>query len=123
VIGKAPDGELTVCKRLSENPSSDQDAAVQGINALLKADKNADWSRYSIDSIKMGTIVATNALLERHGEPTVLLITAGFYDALRIGYQNRPQLFKLAVERPSLLYSQGIEVEARLSAAAKSSRH
>ncbi len=116
VIGKDPSGQLTVCKLLSENPSSYKDAAVRAIQTLLQADFDHDLSDYPIDSVKMGTTVATNALLERQGEPTVLIITAGFADALRIGYQNRPDLFKLNIELPSLLYSQVIEVQERLSA-------
>jgi 5-oxoprolinase (ATP-hydrolysing) len=116
VIGKDPAGELTVCKLLSENPSSYEDAAVRGIQTLLNADFDRDLSNQPIDSVKMGTTVATNALLERQGEPTVLVITAGFKDALRIGYQNRPDLFKLAIELPTLLYSHVIEVTERVSA-------
>ncbi|MFT5162395.1 MAG: 5-oxoprolinase (ATP-hydrolyzing) [Alteromonadaceae bacterium] len=119
VIGKDPSGKLAVCKLLSENPSSYKDAAVRGIQTLLNIDpsdaKNSDLSAH-VHSVKMGTTVATNALLERQGEPTVLVITDGFKDALRIGYQNRPDLFKLNIELPSLLYSEVIEVKERLSA-------
>ena len=116
VIGKNPSGELAVCKLLSENPSNYKDAAVRGIQTLLGLEKDMDLSNQPIDSVKMGTTVATNALLERQGEPTVLVITSGFADALRIGYQNRPHLFKLKIELPELLYSQVIEVKERMSA-------
>ncbi|MCP3670111.1 MAG: 5-oxoprolinase [Gammaproteobacteria bacterium] len=116
VIGKDPDSKLTVCKLLSENPTSYSDAAVRGIQILLNIDENTDMATQPINSVKMGTTVATNALLERQGEPTVLVITAGFADALRIGYQNRPHLFKLNIELPDQLYNRVVEVTERVSA-------
>lgn len=116
IIGKSPQGKLSVCKLLSENPSHYKDAAVRGIQTLLGTDKHSKLNQQSAGSVKMGTTVATNALLERQGEPTVLITTKGFADALRIGYQNRPELFKLNIQLPSLLYSEVIEVQERLSA-------
>lgn len=109
VIGKDPDGQLHVHKLLSQNPDCYEDAAWTGISRLLPEGAQ-------IQSVKMGTTVATNALLERQGEPTVLVITKGFKDALRIGYQNRPDLFKLNIELPEQLYSAVIEADERLSA-------
>jgi 5-oxoprolinase (ATP-hydrolysing) len=116
VIGKTPTGELKVCKLLSENPSCYSDAAIHGVQSLLGLDDTKQLQNQPIDAIKMGTTVATNALLERHGEPSVLVITQGFKDALRIGYQNRPELFKLAIKRPEQLYAQVIEAQERLGA-------
>jgi len=112
VIGRAPDGSLHVRKLLSENPERYADAAVAGIDAIQRA----NGGERQIDAIKMGTTVATNALLERRGEPTVLAITAGFGDALRIGYQNRPDIFALHIRLPQQLYSAVIEVAERLDA-------
>lgn len=87
-----PDGKLTLHKQLSENPEQYKDAAVEGIRHLLGLDKGKSIA-HRIEAVKMGTTVATNALLERKGDRTVLLITQGFGDLLRIGYQNRPRLF------------------------------
>ena len=113
VIARDPQGKLSTLKLLSDNPQIYQDAAVHAIRRLLPPEQaNALASA----AIKMGTTVATNALLERQGEPTVLLITKGFADALRIGYQNRPDLFKLKISLPCLLYDKVIEVQERLSA-------
>lgn len=109
VIGQDPQGKIHVHKLLSQNPACYQDAAWTGISRLLPEGA-------SIESVKMGTTVATNALLERQGEPAVLLITKGFADALRIGYQNRPHLFKLNIELPEQLYSKVIEVDERIDA-------
>ncbi len=112
VVGKDPQGKLHIHKLLSHNPSGYDDAAYEGIRRMLPQGAK-------VQSVKMGTTVATNALLERQGEPTVLLITKGFADALEIGYQNRPHLFKLKIERPQQLYSQVIEVHERLDAHGK----
>ena len=114
VVAQSPAGDLTVRKLLSENPERYDDAAVAGIATILDQCGHAGSPR--IDAIKMGTTVATNALLERRGEPTVLVITRGFGDALRIGYQNRPDIFALHIVLPELLYTAVVEVDARLDA-------
>src|SRR6056297_2414407 len=116
IVACTPSGELKSHKLLSENPEIYQDAAVHGIREMLGL---ADGDRVPADligAVKMGTTVATNALLERKGEPTVLLITRGFRDLLRIGYQNRPDLFALDIQLPELLYADVIEVDERLDA-------
>ncbi|RYG91541.1 5-oxoprolinase [Loktanella sp. IMCC34160] len=113
VVAKRPDGTLETHKLLSENPERYRDAAVQGIRDLMGTDAPAPGS---IRAVKMGTTVATNALLERKGEPVLLLITEGFRDLLQIGYQNRPRLFDLHIKRPDLLYSDVAEVRERLDA-------
>ncbi|HBE52729.1 MAG TPA: 5-oxoprolinase [Cyanobacteria bacterium UBA11369] len=116
IVAKRPDGQLVIHKLLSENPSRYQDAAVQGIREILGIDVNAPIPSEQIEVVKMGTTVATNALLERKGAPTVLLITKGFKDALRIGYQNRPDIFARHIILPEMLYERVIEVEERYSA-------
>ncbi|MDM8558745.1 hydantoinase B/oxoprolinase family protein [Candidatus Parabeggiatoa sp. HSG14] len=116
IVAQHPDGDLLTHKLLSDNPQHYQDAAVQGIRDILKLNHNEPLPTHQIATIKMGTTVATNALLERKGERTVLLITKGFGDALRIGYQNRPDLFALNIVLPELLYEQVIEVDERYSA-------
>jgi len=113
VVGLTPDGAIVTHKLLSENPDRYADAAVQGIHDMMGTDTPAAGS---IRAVKMGTTVATNALLERKGEPVVLLITQGFGDLLRIGYQNRPRLFDLDIQRPELLYADVAEVPERLDA-------
>ena len=115
VVGKSPQGGLTIVKMLSENPSRYQDAAIAGIASILNIDES-ELQNTPLNSIKMGSTVATNALLERQGEPTVLVTTQGFADLLRIGNQNRPHLFKLNIERPELLHTQVIEAQERISA-------
>src|SRR5688572_10197949 len=116
VIGRRPDGELVTLKLLSENPQRYPDAAVQGIRELLQLAADAPIPAERIDAVKMGTTVATNALLERKGDRTVLLITRGFADALRIAYQHRPKLFVRHIELPSLLYEDVVEIDERLGA-------
>ncbi|MBT8411007.1 MAG: 5-oxoprolinase, partial [Octadecabacter sp.] len=116
IVAKAPDGALHTHKLLSENPESYKDAAVQGIRHLLGLGPNDPIPAGRISAVKMGTTVATNALLERKGERTVLVITKGLRDLLRIGYQNRPRLFDLKIVLPELLYSDVIEVDERLDA-------
>ena len=116
VIGRDSQGELHTCKLLSENPERYTDAALAGIRQLLGLKAEEPLPAHRIAAVKMGTTVATNALLERKGEPTVLVITKGFGDALRIGYQNRPDLFALHIQLPEMLYSRVIEVEERLDA-------
>ena len=111
VVAKAPDGRLITHKLLSENPERYVDAALQGICEIMGTDTPPPGS---IRAVKMGTTVATNALLERKGEKVLLLITRGFGDLLQIGYQTRPQLFDLHIVRPDLLYSQVVEVDERL---------
>lgn len=116
VVAQHPDGQLLTHKLLSENPRHYQDATVQGIRDILELTPDEPLPVDQIAVVKMGTTVATNALLERTGERTVLVITKGFKDALRIGYQNRPQLFALHIVLPELLYEQVIEVEERYNA-------
>ncbi|MDJ0946042.1 MAG: hydantoinase B/oxoprolinase family protein [Kiloniellales bacterium] len=116
VVARRPDGALLTHKLLSENPELYADAALQGIRDLLGLAPGAEIPAAAIGAVKMGTTVATNALLERKGERVVLLITEGFHDALRIAYQNRPRLFARRIELPELLYERVIEVEERLSA-------
>ena len=114
VVGCFPSGEIRKHKLLSENPEHYPDAAVEGIRVLLGLSREQPIPPGVLDSVKMGTTVATNALLERKGEPTVLVTTAGFEDQLRIGYQNRPNLFDLHVRVPAMLYSQVIGADERL---------
>uniref|UniRef100_UPI00378307D2 hydantoinase B/oxoprolinase family protein n=1 Tax=Aestuariivirga sp. TaxID=2650926 RepID=UPI00378307D2 len=111
VVAKAPDGRLITHKLLSENPERYRDAAVEGIGAIMAA---ASQPAGAIRAVKMGTTVATNALLERKGERVLLMITRGFADLLEIGYQTRPQLFALHVRRPEVLYSRVEEVDERI---------
>lgn len=116
IVARTPSGELKSHKILSENPEIYKDAAVQGIREMLGLERDDAVPRNTINAVKMGTTVATNALLERKGERTVLLITRGFRDLLRIGYQHRPDLFELNIQLPELLYSEVIEVDERLDA-------
>jgi 5-oxoprolinase (ATP-hydrolysing) len=117
VVARRPDGGLVTHKLLSENPERYRDAALEGIGALLGLGSREAIPDAAIAAVKMGTTVATNALLERKGERTALAITKGFGDALRIGYQNRPDLFARHIVLPELLYSRVIEVDERVSAA------
>jgi 5-oxoprolinase (ATP-hydrolysing) len=116
VIGRRPDGELVTHKLLSENPQSYADAAITGIRRLLGLAPGALLPAEQIGVVKMGTTIATNALLERKGERTVLLITKGFGDALRIGYQARPRIFARHIVKPDMLYERVIEVDERVRA-------
>ncbi|MFD5467215.1 hydantoinase B/oxoprolinase family protein [Kitasatospora sp. NPDC127059] len=113
VVALTPDGRLVTHKLLSHDPARYRDPAVAGIRALLPPDADLEAD---IDSVRMGTTVATNALLERTGEPTVLVITRGFADALRIGYQNRPQIFAREIVLPDPLYARVVEVDERITA-------
>ncbi len=115
VVMRAPDGSLRTHKLLSENPERYADAALQGIRELLGIAGDAPIPAAAIEAVKMGTTVATNALLERKGDRTVLVITRGFGDALRIGYQNRPRLFDRHIVLPEMLYEQVIEVDERVT--------
>ncbi len=116
IIAKRPDGQLVIHKLLSENPERYTDAAVQGIREILGVAANAPTPAEQVAVVKMGTTVATNALLEKKGDRTILLITKGFRDALRIGYQNRPDIFAREIILPEILYEQVIEVEERYTA-------
>ena len=116
IVARRPDGQIVVHKLLSENPDRYADAPIQGIRDLLGLGANEAIPAAAIEVVKMGTTVATNALLERKGDRTLLLITQGFGDALRIGYQNRPNIFARHIELPDMLYEQVIEVNERLSA-------
>ncbi len=116
IVAKCPDGNLVIHKLLSENPDRYTDAAVQGIRDILGIRADAAIPAAQIEAIKMGTTVATNALLERKGDRTILLITKGFRDALRIGYQNRPNIFARHIVLPEMLYDRVIEVAERYSA-------
>ena len=116
IVARSPAGEFITHKVLSENPERYRDAAVQGIRDLLGLPTLEPIPAGTIKAVKMGTTVATNALLERKGEPTLLLMTQGFGDLLRIGYQNRPRIFDLNIVLPELLYTMVAEVPERLSA-------
>ena len=116
VVGKRPDGTLVTHKLLSENPDQYKDAAVAGIRHLLGLKPHEAVTPDQVACVKMGTTVATNALLERKGERTLLVTTRGFRDALRIAYQNRPRLFDRHIVLPELLYSDVIEAQERMSA-------
>jgi 5-oxoprolinase (ATP-hydrolysing) len=116
VVGKRPDGTLVTHKLLSENPEQYRDAAVAGIRHLLGLKAGEPIRADLVDCVKMGTTVATNALLERKGEATLLVTTRGFRDALRIAYQNRPRLFDRNIVLPELLYSAVVEADERVGA-------
>jgi len=113
IVARRSDGRLMTHKLLSENPDRYRDAALQGIRDLLDLAPDAPLDDANIQAVRMGTTVGTNALLERKGEPTVLAITRGFADALRIGYQNRPDIFALNIRRPEPLYQKVVEIAGR----------
>jgi 5-oxoprolinase (ATP-hydrolysing) len=116
IVARRPDGSLATHKLLSESPGHYRDAAIAGIRHLLGVAAGGPVPVGQVDAVKMGTTVATNALLERKGEPTVLAITRGFRDALRIAYQNRPRLFDRHIVLPELLYQQVVEIDERMGA-------
>ncbi|GGO16201.1 hypothetical protein GCM10010116_32710 [Microbispora rosea subsp. aerata] len=116
VVARRPDGRLVTRKLLSENPARYPDAAVAGIRALLGVPEGEPIPVERIESVRMGTTVATNALLERRGERTALVITKGFGDALRIGYQDRPRIFDRRIVLPEMLYERVVEVDERITA-------
>ncbi len=116
VVARRPDGGLVTHKLLSENPGRYRDAAIQGIRDLMGVGAGRPIPAGRIEAVKMGTTVATNALLERKGERTLLLITQGFRDALRIAYQERPRLFDRGIVLPELLYERVVEVPGRMTA-------
>src|SRR5690606_19345153 len=113
VVARAPDGTLTTAKLLSSAPTQYADAAVEGIRRVLAATPPGERR---IGAVKMGTTVATNALLERRGEPTALVVTAGLRDVVRIGSQQRPDIFALAIELPDMLYTHVVEAHERIAA-------
>ena len=116
IVARRPDGGIVTHKLLSENPEHYRDAALAGIRHLLGIAAGAPIPGERIEAVKMGTTVATNALLERKGERTVLAITRGFRDALRIAYQNRPKIFARHIVLPELLYAKVVEIEERVGA-------
>ena len=116
VVGRRPDGTLAAHKLLSENPEAYTDAAVQGIRDLLGLKPGEPIPPGKVGAVKMGTTVATNALLERKGERTLLLISKGFRDALKIGYQARPKIFARHIIKPDMLYERVAEVDERVRA-------
>jgi 5-oxoprolinase (ATP-hydrolysing) len=116
IVARRSDGALLTHKLLSDNPEQYRDAAVAGIRHLLGLPAHAPIPAEQVQCVKMGTTVATNALLERKGEPTVLVTTRGFRDALRIAYQNRPRLFERQIVLPELLYARVIEASERVGA-------
>jgi 5-oxoprolinase (ATP-hydrolysing) len=116
IVGRRPDGALLTHKLLSENPNQYADAALAGIRYLLGVLPDEPIPADRVESVKMGTTVATNALLERKGEPTVLFVSRGFRDALRIGYQARPRIFDRCITLPELLYTRVEEIGERVTA-------
>jgi 5-oxoprolinase (ATP-hydrolysing) len=116
IVGRKPDGGLVAHKLLSENPEAYRDAAVQGIRDLLGLGKGEPIPQGRVGAVKMGTTVATNALLERKGERTLLVTTKGFRDALRIGYQARPKIFAKHIIKPEMLFERVVEVDERVRA-------
>ena len=116
IVARRPDGRLLTHKLLSDNPARYRDAAVAGIRALLGITEDVPIPVARVDAVRMGTTVATNALLERKGERTLLVITHGFGDALRIAYQNRPRIFDRHIVLPEMLYERVVEVDERVTA-------
>ncbi|MCY3948817.1 MAG: hypothetical protein OXF61_06405, partial [Acidimicrobiaceae bacterium] len=116
VVARRPDGSLVTHKLLSEDPRRYDDAATTAIADLLDVPRNEPLPPERIRSVKMGTTVATNALLQRRGVPTLFVTTVGFGDVLRIGYQTRPHLFKLDIVLPEMLYAEVLEVDERMAA-------
>src|SRR5580692_4418225 len=117
VVGRTPEGELRTAKLLSDNPGQYTDAAVEGIRRMLALEPDEATPSNLIESVKMGTTVATNALLERKGVRTALLINRGFADLLRIGTQQRPRLFDLRIQLPEQIYERVVEFGGRFTAA------
>ncbi|GAA4411037.1 hydantoinase B/oxoprolinase family protein [Quisquiliibacterium transsilvanicum] len=116
IVARRPDGGLETAKLLSEDPGRYEDAAVEGIRRLLRLAPGEAIDPARVEVVKMGTTVATNALLERKGEPLLLVVTRGFRDALRIAYQNRPRIFDRNIVLPELLYREVLEVDERVGA-------
>jgi 5-oxoprolinase (ATP-hydrolysing) len=115
IVALRPDGRLVAHKLLSDNPRAYRDAAVAGIRHLLNLEPDQQIPAHRIRQVRLGTTVATNALLERKGEPTILVITKGFADALRIAYQNRPRIFDRRILLPEVLYDRVIEADERVT--------
>jgi N-methylhydantoinase A/oxoprolinase/acetone carboxylase beta subunit len=113
IVGQRPDGTLATTKLLSDNPEQYADAAVEGMRRLLQLPAGAPITPERVACVKMGTTVATNALLERKGDRTLLVTTRGFADALRIAYQARPRLFDRRIQLPELLYERVVEANER----------
>jgi 5-oxoprolinase (ATP-hydrolysing) len=116
IVAQKPDGSLVTAKLLSDNPDHYRDAAIAGIRELMCVPEGAGIPTEKVAEVRMGTTVATNALLQRRGAKTILAITKGFGDQLRIGYQNRPRLFDRQIVLPPMLYHDVIEIDERLSA-------
>ena len=116
IVARAPDGSLKIHKLLSDNPQQSLDAPVQGIREVFNLAPGDPIPSQTIAEVRMGTTVATNALLERKGEPVALATTRGFRHALAIGHQARPRLFDLEIRRPELLYTQVVEIDERIDA-------
>ena len=116
VVARRPDGAIVTRKLLSENPGRYRDAAIQGIRDVMELGPDETIAPEVVESVRMGTTVATNALLERKGSRTVLVITQGFRDQLRIGYQNRPNIFARRIELPEPLHERVVEIDERVSA-------
>ena len=115
VVALRPDGGVETAKLLSENPEQYADAAAEGIRRFLTGTAS-DSDPAAVEAVKMGTTVATNALLERQGTPTALVVTKGFRDALAIGYQNRPDIFALDIRKPEPIYERVVEADERCGA-------
>jgi 5-oxoprolinase (ATP-hydrolysing) len=116
VVARTPQGHLRTHKLLSEDPGRYEDAAVEGVRRLLELEGDEPIPRELVAEVRMGTTVATNALLEREGTPTLYVTTAGFGDALRIGYQDRPDIFALDIRLPEPAYARVLEVDERVGA-------
>ncbi|MBS0499118.1 MAG: 5-oxoprolinase, partial [Proteobacteria bacterium] len=116
IVARRPDGGIATHKLLSDNPEQYADAAVAGMRHLLGLRPGEPITPAQVECVKMGTTVATNALLERKGEPTLLVTTRGFRDALRIAYQARPRIFDRHIVLPELLYSAVVEADERVGA-------
>ena len=116
IVARAPDGTLRTTKLLSENQELYDDAAIAGIADLIGTPRSTRLPPAGVESVRMGTTVATNALLERKGDRVLLIVSQGFRDALEIGYQARPKIFARRIEKPSMLYERVVEVPERMRA-------
>lgn len=122
IIARSPNGEISTKKLLSQNHRAYQDASIQGIRESLQLEPGEAIPTGAIAAVKMGTTVATNALLERKGEPTLLVVTKGLADVIEIGYQDRPKTFALKIEKPDVLYESVIEIDERVLASGRIER-